>query len=122
MPIDLSTRAVFEMTVEQLIGHLRAGTDQHRLYRKVLDESLEKIGKTYEEVSTSRSELEECRVKGCRIAARMYVSVLRGVHFDPLQRLELVRKLRLEIGEGGFPPEDVTTSLDEISSFEKESE
>lgn len=69
------------------------------------------------EIGTSEKELEELRVKGCKIRAQERLGYLRDVNLFPPLRGPFVDYIREEIHKGGLSFADIGTSEMELASF-----
>jgi hypothetical protein len=93
---------------------LRHGTFLYESFIANVREEAQKGNLSLADIGTSEKELEELRIKGCKVAARDWLSHLRrGTdHYD--LNIALVRN---EAQKGSFTLEDIDTSEDELEKL-----
>jgi hypothetical protein len=99
---------------QKWLKRLRSGIEHYEICLGFLLEEAQKGGLTLEDIGTSKEELEQLRIKGCKAEARRWLEYLRSGtgHYDTF-----LKYLREEVQRGGLTLEDVGTSEEELEQL-----
>ncbi len=100
--------------VQQWLGYLRESTYDGWMWIIYIREELRKGSLSFADIGTSEEELEELRVKGCKIAAQELLGFLRSGTDQYDFFIGLVRE---EARRGNFSLADIGTSEEELEEL-----
>ena len=103
-----------KISAQNCLEDLRSGTEYYKSSLEDLHSDLRDGGLTLKDIGTSEEELENLRVKGCKISAQNWLKDLRSGTDLYESFLEC---LRSDLQNGGFTLEDIGTSEEELEKL-----
>ncbi len=99
---------------QKCLNYLREGTDSYDYFLDCLRREVENGGFSLADIGTSEEELEELRVKSCKISAQRWLKDLReGTELYSSYHRFLLKRVKA----GGFSLADIGTSEEELEEL-----
>lgn len=103
-----------EVEAQEWLNYLRDGTDMYDSFIGHLRKEIDRGNLSLADIGTSEEELEQLRVKGCKVSAQNWLSYLR----DGVDAYDFfVGRLRKEVSKGNLSLADIGTSEEELEQL-----
>ncbi|HJO89851.1 MAG: hypothetical protein QGH85_01025 [Candidatus Pacebacteria bacterium] len=108
------TRKTYFVSVQKNLDYIRKYPYARHFQIESLRKNLERGGLSLTDIGTSKKELEELFIEGCKLRAQRYI---RWIREKPSQYPTWIKRLRERLKEGDLSLDDIGTSEEELRSL-----